>query len=358
MLTFQIVLLFLSCMRPVRLLFSLILILCATIGARSQAQQGAVTFEELYDEPYAINKLFIGLQPFYGEVFATNVNAGYGVEAHYFHQKKFDIKAHFRKSYSSKFFDFNRELALRNGSVTGKPEIFNYYELGGTYHIKDFDISSKTKIFLHKKSISRNRWAATVPTYAEVPCKLRKVYGVRAGAIIWNGTADLSRALEKQGLTNNDLRNASDTGLPDTYMDSDGQAKNLGVFGNIFATNVYIGGSMSWIRNIAVSFDKFDEGMDDGMLTVYADIMIAPSMRLDPVLFNGEEYNTSALATSMLGFRTGLEGRFNRTLGWAYGGEIGYRPSLQGSGFFALLKISFPVFSSNLDNKVEAFSTK
>jgi len=28
----------------------------------------AVTFEELYDEPYAVNKLFIGFQPLYGEL--------------------------------------------------------------------------------------------------------------------------------------------------------------------------------------------------------------------------------------------------------------------------------------------------
>ena len=44
----------------------------------------AVTFEELYDEPYLVNKLFIGFQPLYGEVFATNVNAGFGIEASYY----------------------------------------------------------------------------------------------------------------------------------------------------------------------------------------------------------------------------------------------------------------------------------
>ena len=57
----------------------------------------------------------------------------------------------------------------------------------------------------------------------------------------------------------------------------------------------------------------------------------------------------------MIGFRAGIDGKFNRTLSWSYGGEVGYRPSLSGQGFYALLKVSFPVFSSNLDNKVEAF---
>jgi hypothetical protein len=41
----------------------------------------AVTYEEIYDEPYSINKLFIQFQPVYGELFATNVNAGFGIEA-------------------------------------------------------------------------------------------------------------------------------------------------------------------------------------------------------------------------------------------------------------------------------------
>lgn len=101
------------------------------VYAQGQDEKTAVVFDELYDEPYAINKLFIGFQPLYGELFATNVNAGYGLEAHYYHKTKFDLKAHFRKSYTSKFYDFNREVALKNSNVDNTPEVYNYYELGG-----------------------------------------------------------------------------------------------------------------------------------------------------------------------------------------------------------------------------------
>jgi hypothetical protein len=325
------------------------------VYAQGQDEKAAVVFDELYDEPYAINKLFIGFQPLYGELFATNVNAGYGVEAQYYHKNKFDIKGHFRKSYSSKFYDFNREVALKNSNVSNTPEIYNYYELGGTFHVKDFDVSSKTKIFLHKKNTSANQWAATVPLYAEVPSKLRKIYGVRLGGIIWNSTADLNRVLDDQGLSNTDLVNSEGIGLPDTYVDGNGQTQDFNVFGNIYATNIYVGGSLSLIRNIAVSFDQYEEGMDDGMLTLFMDLMIAPSLTLDPVVYNDSEYSINPIKTNMVGFRAGIEGKFNRTLSWSYGGELGYRPSISGQGFFALLKISFPVFSSNLDNKVEAF---
>lgn len=323
--------------------------------AQVQEEKAAVVFDELYDEPYAINKLFIGFQPFYGELFATNVNAGYGAEAHYYHKNKFDVKAHFRKSYSSKFYDFNREIALNNSSVSNTPEIYNYYEVGGTYHIKDFDVNSKTKIFLHKKNTSRNRWAATVPLYAEVPSKLRKIYGVRLGGIVWNSTTDLNRVLDSQGLSNADLVNSEGIGLPETYVDGNGQIQDFNVFSNIYATNIYLGGSMSWIRNIAVGFDQYEEGLDDGILTLFFDVMIAPALKVDPVVYNDMDYSTDVLKTKMIGFRAGIDGKFNRTLSWSYGGEVGYRPSLSGQGFYALLKVSFPVFSSNLDNKVEAF---
>src|SRR6478609_134863 len=99
----------------------------------------AVTYEELYDEPYSVNKLFVGFQPFYAELFATNTNAGFGAEASYYLKEKADFKAHFRKTYSSSFYDYNRELAHRNSNVDNKPEVFNYFELGGTYHFKDFE---------------------------------------------------------------------------------------------------------------------------------------------------------------------------------------------------------------------------
>lgn len=334
-------------MKAIRFSVFFSVLLLISHGLAAQDDKGAVTFDELYDEPYSINKLFIGFQPFYGELFATNVNAGFGFEARYYHKKVFEINAHFRKTYSSQFFDFNRELASKNSSVSNAPEIYNYYEFGGTYHIKDFDVSSTAKIFLHRKTMAKTRWAATVPQYAEVPSKLRKIYGARLGSIIWNSTADLNRALDKQGLTNADLVNSEGVGLP--------QTQDFNVFANIYSTNIYVGGSISLIRNIAVSFDRYNDAVDDGMLTLFMDLMVAPSLTLDPVTYNGEEYSTSVLKTNKIGFRAGIDGRFNRTLSWSYGGEMGYRPSIDGRGFFALIKISFPVFGSNLDNKVEAF---
>jgi len=349
-------------MKELRLFALLLLAVPFLACAQTQKEKPAVTYEELYDEPFSINKLFIGFQPLYGELFATNVNAGFGIEASYFHKDKFDVKANFRKTYSSDFYDFNRQAFLKSqsssvpgSSIMDKPQAFNYYEVGGTYHIKDFDQDSKTKMVLYKKSFKGDRWASTVPLHAEIPCKVRKIYGARLGAIVWNSSADLSRAMSHQGLTNANLKTSSGAPLPSTYQDAFGQAKQLEVFGNIHSTNIYVGGSMSWIRNVAVSFDKYDDGVDDGMMTVFFDIMFAPSLTLDPVTYNNQKYSTDAIKTHSVGVRAGIDGKFNRTLSWAYGGEFGYRPTIAGQGFFAMFKISFPLYSTNLDYKVESF---
>ncbi|MBX2917194.1 MAG: hypothetical protein KF856_18140 [Cyclobacteriaceae bacterium] len=327
-----------------------ILWLTAGIAFSQSAEKIAVTFDELYDEPYSINKLFVAFQPLYGEIFATNVNAGYGVEAQYYHKNKFNIKGQFRKSYSSKFLDFNRETALRNSTVQNTPEVFNYFEFGGTYHIKDFDETSTAKIFLHQKKTPRNKWASTIASYAEVPSKLRKIYGARLGTVIWDATADINRTLDKQGLTFANLVNNEGNSLETVANGAAIQA-----FSNLYATNVYIGGSLTWIRNIAVSFDQYDDAVDDGIFNLYLDVMFAPALKLDPINYQGFDFSTEPVKLNKIGVRAGFEGKYNRTLGWSYGGELGYRPSLDGRGFFAMFKIAFPVFSSNLDNKVEAF---
>jgi hypothetical protein len=341
-------------------------------GERKDKQ--AVTFEEIYDEPYSINKLFVHFQPLYGELFVTNVNAGYGIEASYYMRDKADFKVALRKTYSQRFFDLSRDLAANNSSVDNDIEVYNYFELGGTYHIKDFEKSSKTNMTLYKKSYAGNKWASRVPLQAEVPCKVRIVYGARLGAIFWDSSTDLGRALAVQGLTNADLTNVNtaDTQYPtlpitETDPESPTRQRNVNPFTNVTSQAIYIGGSYTWIRNIAVNFDKFEEGIDDLILTTYFDVLFAPATQLDNVIYTHRDvngnfilgststYSVKAVSTQSLGFRAGIEGKFNRQLGWAYGGEVGYRPSLEGRGFFALLKISFPVFGTQLDYKVESF---
>jgi hypothetical protein len=212
-----------------------------------------------------------------------------------------------------------------------------------------------------------------VPLYADVPCKVRKIYGVRLGGVAWNSTTDLNRVLAKQGLAHQDLKDLtaepSDNGLPAQEFDDNGELETVDLFTNVAAKGVYVGGSLAWIKNVAVNFDKFEEGVDDLMLTVYADILFSPSIVLDDIVYTKKvkdaqgtvtrgstaTYAVSPIKTQSLGFRLGIDGRFNRTLSWAYGAEMGYRPGIAGKTCYALFKISFPVYGTNLDYKVESF---
>lgn len=340
-----------------------------SLHAQDRKDKTAVTYEEIYDEPYSVNKLFVQLQPLYGEMFVTNVNAGFGLEASYYHKDKLDLRAGFRKAYSRGFYDLGRDLAYKNSVLDNRFQIFNYFEVGGTYHVKDFESSSKTKMFLYKNSYKGNKWAARVPLNAEIPCKVRKIYGVRLGGIVWNSTVDLSRAMQKQGLTNADLKDSEGTPLPDSYTDAQGRVQQITPFTNLSSAGGYVGGSISWIKNVAVNFDKFEEGIDDLIFTAYFDILVSPSVSMDNIVYTDKDestgiplqdrqtriYSIDAVRTKTFGFRAGIEGKFNRTWGWAYGGEVGYRPSVETRGFYALIKISFPVYSTNLDYKVESF---
>lgn len=338
---------------------------CVTLFAQGERKdKTAVTYEELYDEPSSVNKLFVGIQPLYGELFSSNVNAGFGAEVMYYHKDKMDFRVHFRKTYSQQFFDFARDLAVKKSDVQNRHEVFNYFELGGTYHIRDFEESSKTKMFLYKNSYKGHRWAARVPLSADVPCKVRKIYGARLGGIVWDSSTDLGRALEKQGLSNSDLKTAEGISLPNTIM-KEGREESLDPFTNISSTGLYVGASMAWIKNVAVNFDKFEEGIDDLIFTAYVDLIVSPAISVDDIVYTGTDitspnvgtqtYSVSPVKTKMLGFRVGMDGRFNRMFSWAYGAEVGYRPSFEGRSFYALFKISFPVFGTNLDYKVESF---
>lgn len=342
-------------------LIPVLAVLAGPLFAQERTDKTAVTYEQIFDEPYAVNKLFIGLQPFYGEAFATNVNAGFGLEAQYWYQDKASFRAHFRKSYSRKFFDMNRDLALDHSQLDNHAQVFSYFEFGGTYHVRDFEADSKTKFVLYRKSYKGHKWAARVPLVAEIPSKVRKIYGVRAGTLLWKSSADLSRAMEDQGLTNADLKDNEGNGLPLTFT-KDGRDRSLDVFSNVSAANVYLGGSMTWIRNVAIAFDNYEEGVDDLMFTVYFDLIYAPSLSVDDIVYTTTDpvittrtYSADPIKLKSFGARIGLDGRFNRSFSWSYGGEIGYRPSIEGRSFYALLKVSFPVFGTTLDNKVESF---
>ena len=301
-----------------------------------------LTYEELYDTPYDINKLFIHLQPMYGELFTTNSTVGWGIKAHYYLTNIADFEAHVRAPYGQSF-DLTRDAAIKNSTVDNEARPFAYFELLGTYHIKDEEQDTETKFILYSKRYKGDKWAATVPLHTIIPTKMRRIFGARFGGMGYKSTVDYNRIMDKQGVT--------------LIGDEGGEiGADESVYGNMSALGFYIGGSMVLIKNVAVQPDKiYGTLVNDLIFTTFFDINFTPMVTVDDIFIDGIRYSAEPIQKSVLGFRAGFDGKFNRKFSWAYGGEIGYRPGLKESGFFVLAKVSFPVFSTQLRYQVESF---
>jgi hypothetical protein len=301
-----------------------------------------ITYEDLYDTPYDINKLFIHLQPMYGELFTTNTTIGLGVKAQYYLKNIADFEGHIRAPYA-RSFDLTRDAAYKNSTVDNEARPYTYFELLGSYHIKDIESDTETKFILYSKRYKGDKWGATVPLHTVIPTKVRKIYGARVGGNAYKTSVDYSRIMDIQGVTM-----YSDEGVEIGADES--------VYGNMSVVGVFIGGSITIIKNVAVQPDKiYGTLVNDQIFTAFLDINFAPVVTIDDIYDEGVRYSSETIEQNILGFRVGLEGKNNRKFSWAYGGEIGYRPGLKDSGFFAIIKISLPVFSTQLRYQVESF---
>ncbi len=339
-------------------IFALLMIFSTFFAVRSFAQArpaDPVTYETLYDDPEAVKRLFVAFQPIFGELWATNPHAGFGMEAWYFLKDKADFRVHLRKAYGTPF-DFARESAVRNSTMQNEQTVLNHFEFGGTYHFKEEIKESETKMVLYKQNYEGARWTAQVPLSITVPSQVRKIYGARLGGVLFDTSADLNRIFERQNVDISKIT-AVEGGqsLPTEFTNGLGDLEQVNVFSNVDVKGIYAGVSLSWIRNVAVDIDKHSPGVDDRLITTYFDLLIAPWVTLDNVYYQDQEYSVQSLKTNPVGFRFGLDGKFNRTLSWGYGAEAGIKPGLKSGGFFVLLKISMPIYATEVDYEVEAF---
>ena len=313
--------------------------------AQEEDEEEAVpSYQTMYDDPYDIRNLYLQFQPLYGDIGVTNVTGGFGIEGTYYHKSKFDVQLAFRTSYGKRF-DINRDAANHNATNTDDFPLYYDIEFGGTYHIQDIMKESSSKVLLYSKHLKGTDWASTVARHAEINGKVRTVIGGRLGGIINSTTTHVNAILEAQE--------------KELFYDNDSDMPVFGenLYSNLQTFTIYVGGSYSWIRNYAVEFsERWDPSGDDQILTPYFDIMYAPSINLSDVTLEGESVSTSNIDRSSMGFRGGLNLKFNRKLSWGYSVESGVRPGIKNRGFFLVFKMSFPLYARKLGTKEESGS--
>lgn len=316
----------------------------ATLAQEAEAEEEVPSFQTMYDDPYDIRNLYIQFQPLYGDVGALNITGGFGIEGAYYHNDLFDVQLAFRTSYSRRF-DINRHAAAKNDENDNNYPLHFNVEFGGTYHIKDFMKEAKSQVLLYSKQLKGTEWASTVAKSAEISGKVRTVIGGRLGGMYYSSTLDVSSALEAQ---KKELIYEDGTPVLETSM-----------YSNLQSFVIYLGGSYSLIRNYAVEFsERYDPSGDDLLFTPFLDLMFAPSIRINDVVLPTETVSASEIDKLAMGFRAGLNIKFNRKLSWGTTVETGVRPGVKKRGFYVLFKMSFPIYAKKLEQKEAVESTE
>lgn len=322
------------------------LVMGLAINSYGQAtkKSKALKYTVTYDDPYDIKKLFIHFQPIVGDIGALNITGGFGLEANYYHKDKLDFEFSGRTTYGSSF-DIERDAANRNAFNENAISTYFYGDAGGTYHILDRTKKSESKVLLYSRRLKGNEWASTVPKNALIKNTVREIVGGRAGAFFYTTATGVETILAKQEL--------------DLFFNDGTPVVSEDLYTNVAAYGFYVGGSMSWFKNFAVDFEsRWEPNGDDLLMTTYLDVLYSPGITIEDLLIGGETVSLGDIKQSPLGFRAGLKGKFNRTLGWGYGVETGVRPGVQKSGFFFAFKLSFPIYGTKLEQTVEAINTE
>jgi hypothetical protein len=308
--------------------------------SQEEDQEDAPSYLTMYDDPYDIRNLFLQFQPLYGDIGALNITGGFGIEGAYYHKSLFDVQLAFRTSYGKRF-DINRDAASRNASNSDNFPLYMNLEFGGTYHIRDIMNESSSKVLLYTKQLKGSEWASTVARHAEINGKVRTIIGGRLGGMYSSTTTNVNAILTVQ---NKELFYGDGTPVFD---------ENL--YSNLQSFTIYVGGSYSWIRNYAVEFsERWDPSGDDQILTPFFDLLYAPSINLQDVTINGQTVSTASIDKLNMGFRGGVNVKFNRKLSWGYTVESGIKPGIKKRGFFIVFKMSFPIYAKKINTKGES----
>jgi hypothetical protein len=321
--------------------YTIMLVWC--VPSLGQSKKGPSSYEILYDEPYAINKLFVHFQPVIADIFLTNPTVSFGAEANYLPGKKVNFEFNIRTAYGARF-DIVRDLAETNNTTDNSTVPFRWMQLGGTYHIKDRERDGNAKIVPYTRRTKA--YSFENYNYFDVPCLVREIWGARGGIYDYQTTIDVSNTLIRQGVQ---LRNQFDEPLTLTTRER--------VYSTMRVTGVYAGASYTTIRNVVVKPEggsgvAYKNSGSDQILTTYFDVMAAPRITVEDIRDGILVYNIDPLQLNRLGWRLGLDVMHNRSLHWSFGLEIGSHTGLQQRGGFFSAKVAFPVFALTIDKKL------
>ena len=323
-----------------------------------------INYKTVFDDPYDINQLWIGISPLSAYVSGTNMALGFSLTTRIMLGSKAQINGVYQGSYG-KGLDQVRFLAEKNGGINYRSGLerrdrtiaqnnnfvpFTHLELGGQYAIADREVKGTSKIMLTSKKARVMEF--TNVDYVVVNSKTRHIWAARAGAKLFGSAVILNPAMKKQNLS---LKATDGTTLmPNGSTVSADGATSRGtgnqLFSNLQYIGAYVGGSYTRINNVTIKADKFGNLANNVAFTAYSDFIVAPKPILTEVQLESatgptNKVDVSGLKVNKLGFRTGFDIFYNQDLHYSVGAEVGYAPGLRNQRLYMMARFSFPTFS-------------
>ena len=325
----------------------------------SSYPSSAVLYKVLVDDPGIQNRIWFHLQPITVDGMTMNAAVGSGLEAHWISPFK-GIELHggirgnifnamdLQKNASSDAAVFLQTDKYEDPSKNPLKQDFSRFlawELGGFYPLIEMRKDGKANISIPDQS--------GLVDNLELNAKVLRSLGARLGFNSLNSTVSLNKAMEDQQveLTGSKGTRLSPKGssIGPVYKTEEG--KNS-LFSSFASSGFYAGIGLQRRKNLSIKTETMGIISSNSILSFYADVLVNPWTSLQPFSYvqNGsgekEEFEVDKIKLGKIGFRTGFEIRYNESPFISAGGEIGYRPSIQGQGFYAALRIGIPVFSA------------
>lgn len=339
-------------------------VLLSLLSGTSSAQlessypSSAVLYKVLVDDPNVQNQFWLHLQPLTADGMSMNAAVGSGIETHWISPFKGiefhgGIRGNFfnamdlqkrATSTAAVFIQTDKYDDPSRNPLSGTFSRFLAWEAGAFFPFKEFASSGKANISLPDQSgIIEN---------LELNAKVLRTLGARVGFNSMQTTVSLNKAMADQNiqLTGSKGTKLSPVGatIGSVFKTEDGINS---LFSSFSSSGIYAGVGLQRRKNLNIKTETLGIISSNSILSFYADVMFNPWTSLRPFAYAAsgsgekEEFQVDAISLSKFGFRTGFEIRHNENPFISAGGEIGYRPAIEGQGFYAALRIGIPVFS-------------
>lgn len=348
-----------------RLLFLSVLLLAPVLAfcqVEEAVPSNAVNYKTIQDDPKDLDYLWLLVQPFTVDAGAMNLMVGSGLDLYYRPKSHVELSLGLRGNVFNAF-DLHRDAAQKGATIITQQskreqsalvltQSFSrnyHFELGGTYFLWDRVADGAAKIHLSEGN-QPEKIINSEPIL--VDAKRWQRLGIRMGVHTEAMTISLAQAIDRQNLS---WKGSAGTILSKAGTKSisgfSTPTNNNEIYTNFYSTGIYLGGAFSTSKNISLKTDRYGIVAQNSILSFYGDLIFNPFIQVADVHTrevggsNTETFSGKELKTNSLGARVGLDLRFNQKMYYALGLETGIRPSLQGQGFYGLLKVSFPAFS-------------